>query len=87
MITHAVTHYDPDSCYGCKIKSVGTSFGSIGGVLQGPEGKKNFHGDHRTGGTIRERRAGMITEARARGVRPNELTRREAENFSAGNKI
>lgn len=85
--THGVTHYSPTSCYGCKVKTLATAFGSINGVLQGAAGHNDFHGEHMDGGTIRERRAQMITEARSRGIRPTELTRREAANFDAGNKI
>lgn len=85
--THGVTHYSPSDCYGCKVKSIATAFGSVNGVLQGPAGRNNFHGEHIDGGTIRERRAHMITEARSKGVRPNELTRREAASFDAGDKI
>lgn len=86
-LTHGVTHFDPDNCYGCKIKTVATAFGSVNGVLQGVAGRNAFHGEHQDGGTNRERRAHMIEEARSKGVRPNELTRREAENFDAGNRI
>lgn len=85
--THAVTHYDPDNCFGCKIKSVATAYGSVNGVLMGAEGRNNFHGEHRDGGTIKERRNRMITEARSKGVEPVELTRREREQFHAGEKI
>lgn len=87
IATHAVTHYDPDNCYGCRVKSLAVAFGSVGGVLQGAAGRNNFHGEHRDGGTIRERRSNMIEDARSKGVTPNELTRRERENFQAGARI
>lgn len=87
MTTHGVTHYEPDSCYGCKIKSVGTAFGSINGVLQGAAGRNNFHGEHQDGGTIRERRTRMIEDARSKGVEPRELTRKERERFHSGERI
>ena len=85
--THGVTHFSPDTCFGCKIKTVATAYGSVNGVLQGAAGRNAFHGEHDDGGTLRERRATMIESARAKGVRPNELTRRESENFDAGNRL
>lgn len=68
--------FDPDTHFCCKlrywrtVRAVTTATGSVGGVLQGPEGRKAFHGDHRDGGTIRERRDTMVAEARAKGVEP-----------------
>lgn len=85
--THGVTHFDPDNCYGCKIKTLSTAFGSVNGVLQGAEGRNNFHGEHKDGGTVRERRNRMIEMARSKGVEPVELTRRERDQFQAGEKI
>lgn len=87
IATHGVTHFDPDSCYGCKIKTLATSYGSVNGVLQGAEGRNNFHGEHRDGGTVTERRHQMIELARSKGVEPVELTRREREQFKSGEKI
>lgn len=84
------THPDPThpaDCYGCKLQGLAFGFGSVNGVLQGAAGRNNFHGEHQDGGTIRERRARMIEDARSRGVEPVELTRRERENFRAGARI
>lgn len=85
--THGVTHFDPDNCYGCRIKTVGVAYGSINGVLQGAAGRNAFHGEHRDGGTIRERRNQMIEEARSKGVEPVELTRKEKSQYRSGEKI
>lgn len=85
--THGVTHYTPDDCYGCKIKTIATAFGSVGGVLQGAAGRNAFHGEHRDGGTVTERRHKMIEMARAKGNEPVELTRKEKRQFDAGEKI
>lgn len=68
-------------CFGCKVASLSFSVGSVRGNLQGTEGKKAFHGDHRDGGTIGERRAKMIEDAGRRGNQPNELTRKELRDF------
>jgi hypothetical protein len=87
IATHAVTHYDPDNCYGCKVKSLAVAYGSVNGVLQGAAGRNNFHGEHADGGTISERRRQMIEQARSKGVEPRELTRRERENFHSGARI
>lgn len=40
----------PCEHYRCKVKSLAFAFGSVQGRLQGPEGKKKFHGP-----TIRQR--------------------------------
>lgn len=67
---------DPDSCLPAKLaywreeRSLAVAIGSVNGVLQGPEGRKAFHGDHPDGGTINERRQTMIAQARARGIDP-----------------
>ena len=75
--TTGVPHvYDPDSHLCCKLRfwrtegSITVASGSVNGVLQGPEGRKAFHGDHPDGGTIRERRDTMVAQARAKGIEP-----------------
>lgn len=85
--THGPGALHASDCYGCKISGLAFGFGSVNGVLQGAAGRNNFHGEHADGGTIRERRSRMIEDARSKGVTPNELTRRERENFQAGNRI
>jgi hypothetical protein len=44
------------------LASLAFSFGSVKGVLQA-EGKRNFHGDHPDGGTIKERFDSMVKQA------------------------
>lgn len=85
--THGPGVAHASDCYGCKVSGLAFGFGSVGGVLQGAQGRNNFHGEHADGGTIRERRSHMIEEARSKGVQPVELTRREQENFASGNRI
>lgn len=75
--TTGVEHVlNPDHHLCCKltywreVRPLHVTSGSVGGVLQGPEGRKAFHGDHRDGGTINERREKMVAEARAKGIEP-----------------
>lgn len=66
-----------DPCFGCKVRTVGMTVGAVRGVLQGQ--RKTFHGP-----TIGQRRAQMLTEARAKGVEPREMTRRENAIYHSG---
>lgn len=86
-MNHGIDHFTPDTCYGCKIKTLSTSFGSINGVLQGSAGRNAFHGGHRDGGTVRERRNRMIEDARKKGVEPVEMTRKERSQYKSGERI
>lgn len=85
--THGPGVAHASDCYGCKVSGLAFGFGSVGGVLQGAAGRNAFHGEHADGGTVGERRKTMIENARSKGVTPNELTRRERENFNSGARI